>query len=97
MAPGGTTMETITSEQPTIPAPDASASTAAEEPVVPRRTPLRAAIKTGRPQEWVKNVFVFAGLLFSGKFNDPHDDRRGHASPSSPSARSRAPATSSTT
>ena len=32
-----------------------------EEPVVPRRTPLRAAIKTGRPQEWIKNVFVFAG------------------------------------
>jgi 4-hydroxybenzoate polyprenyltransferase len=43
-----------------------------DEPVVPRRSPLRAAIKTGRPQEWIKNVFVFAGLLFSGKFNDPH-------------------------
>jgi 4-hydroxybenzoate polyprenyltransferase len=73
-------METITSEQPTIPAPAAKPgtdaeepSTASEEPVVPRRTPLRAAIKTARPQEWVKNVFVFAGLLFSGKFNDPHD------------------------
>jgi 4-hydroxybenzoate polyprenyltransferase len=65
-------METITSEQPTIPAPSSQADTAAEEPVVPRRTPLRAAIKTGRPQEWVKNVFVFAGLLFSGKFNEPH-------------------------
>lgn len=44
-----------------------------EEPVVPRRTPLRAAIKTGRPQEWIKNVFVFAGLLFSGKFNQSHE------------------------
>ena len=33
-----------------------------DEPVVPRRTPLRAAIKTGRPQEWIKNFFVFAGL-----------------------------------
>src|SRR5215470_4379767 len=44
-----------------------------DEPVVPRRSPLRAAIKTGRPQEWIKNVFVFAGLLFSGKFNQPHD------------------------
>ena len=44
-----------------------------DEPVVPRRSPLRAAIKTGRPQEWIKNVFVFAGLLFSGKFNQSHD------------------------
>jgi 4-hydroxybenzoate polyprenyltransferase and related prenyltransferases len=58
-------METITSEHPTV-AP-------ADEPVVPRRAPLRAAIKTGRPHEWIKNVFVFAGLLFSGKFNQPHD------------------------
>jgi 4-hydroxybenzoate polyprenyltransferase len=57
-------METITSEHPTIPAE-------ATEPVVPRRSPLRAAIKTGRPQEWIKNLFVFAGLLFSGKFNEP--------------------------
>ncbi len=59
-------METITSEQPTV-----SAGTA--EPVVPRRSPLRAALKTARPHEWIKNVFVFAGLLFSGKFNQPHD------------------------
>jgi len=44
-----------------------------DEPVVPRRSPLRAAIKTGRPQEWIKNVFVFAGLLFSGKLNQPHE------------------------
>ena len=61
-------METITSEHPTIPA-DASPAT----PVVPRRSPLRAAIKTGRPQEWIKNVFVFAGLLFSGKFNQSYE------------------------
>ncbi len=58
-------METITSEHPTV-AP-------AEEPVVPRRSPLRAAIKTGRPKEWIKNFFVFAGLLFSGKFNEPEE------------------------
>jgi 4-hydroxybenzoate polyprenyltransferase len=45
----------------------------AQGPVVPRRSPLRAAIKTGRPKEWIKNVFVFAGLLFSGKFNQSHE------------------------
>ena len=60
-------METITSEHPTIPA-----DSAAGDRVVPRRSPLRAAIKTGRPQEWIKNVFVFAGLLFSGQFDNSH-------------------------
>src|ERR1700759_3057649 len=63
-------METITSEQPTVPHPETDDL---EIPVVPRRSPLRAAIKTGRPKEWVKNVFVFAGLLFSGNFSHSHD------------------------
>ncbi len=66
-------METITSEQPTVPVPAGNPEHPLDEPVVPRRSPLRAAIKTGRPQEWIKNVFVFAGLLFSGKFNQSHD------------------------
>jgi 4-hydroxybenzoate polyprenyltransferase len=65
-------METITSEQPTVPA-EAGKAAGAEEPVVPVRSPLRAAVKTGRPKEWIKNVFVFAGLLFSGKFNQSHE------------------------
>jgi 4-hydroxybenzoate polyprenyltransferase len=37
---------------------------------VPRRGPVRAAIVALRPQEWVKNLLVFAGLLFSAKFKD---------------------------
>lgn len=36
----------------------------------PRRSPPRAALKTARPQEWIKNVLVFAGLVFSGKVTD---------------------------
>ncbi|MFN2613027.1 MAG: decaprenyl-phosphate phosphoribosyltransferase [Solirubrobacterales bacterium] len=40
------------------------------EPRQPRG-PLRAAVKAMRPQEWIKNLLVFAGLLFSGKFTDP--------------------------
>ncbi len=36
----------------------------------PRRGPLRAVVVAMRPQEWVKNLLVFAGLLFSGKFDE---------------------------
>ena len=36
----------------------------------PRRGPLRAVLKAMRPQEWVKNTLVFAGLLFSAKFRE---------------------------
>lgn len=41
------------------------------DPNKPRRGFLRAAIKTMRPKEWIKNLLVFAGLLFSGQFDDP--------------------------
>ncbi len=55
-------METMTPEQS---APEGEPARA------PERGPLRAALKTARPHEWVKNVLVFAGLLFSGQVDDP--------------------------
>jgi 4-hydroxybenzoate polyprenyltransferase len=36
----------------------------------PGRGPLRAVVVALRPQEWVKNLLVFAGLLFSAKFRE---------------------------
>jgi 4-hydroxybenzoate polyprenyltransferase len=36
----------------------------------PRRGTVHAAIVAMRPQEWVKNLLVFAGLLFSAKFKE---------------------------
>jgi 4-hydroxybenzoate polyprenyltransferase len=48
-----------------------SSEAAAEAPATPRRRgPARAVIVAMRPQEWVKNLLVFAGLLFSGKFDE---------------------------
>jgi 4-hydroxybenzoate polyprenyltransferase len=38
----------------------------------PSRGFLRAAIVAMRPQEWVKNLLVYAGLLFSGQFDEIH-------------------------
>ena len=45
-------------------------SATAPEPKAPDRSPLRAALKTARPTEWVKNVLVFAGVIFSGQLDD---------------------------
>jgi 4-hydroxybenzoate polyprenyltransferase len=36
----------------------------------PRRGPLRAVVASMRPQEWIKNLLVYAGLLFSGQFDE---------------------------
>ncbi len=43
------------------------------EPTAPGRTrsPLMATFVAMRPQEWIKNILVFAGLVFAKKFNDP--------------------------
>jgi 4-hydroxybenzoate polyprenyltransferase len=69
-------METITEEHPTVEPGDSKESPPASSgpPIPPRlrRSPPRAALKTARPHEWIKNVLVFAGLLFSGQFNDAH-------------------------
>jgi 4-hydroxybenzoate polyprenyltransferase len=48
----------------------AAASSEVPEAQARRRNGLRAAIVAMRPQEWIKNLLIFAGLLFSGKFAD---------------------------
>jgi 4-hydroxybenzoate polyprenyltransferase len=57
----------LTRERPETQAPEATADVPASKP---RRGTVRAAIVALRPQEWVKNLLVFAGLLFSAKFKD---------------------------
>jgi 4-hydroxybenzoate polyprenyltransferase len=64
-------METITDEHPKVGESERPAEDEARtERIRPTRTPLRAAIVAIRPQEWIKNLLVFAGLLFSGQFDD---------------------------
>jgi 4-hydroxybenzoate polyprenyltransferase len=36
-----------------------------------RRSPARAAFVALRPRQWVKNLLLFAGILFAGKLGDP--------------------------
>src|SRR6187401_1404265 len=57
----------LTRERPETQAPEAAPDVPAPKP---RRGPLRAVIVALRPQEWVKNLLVFAGLLFSAKYRD---------------------------
>ena len=72
-------METITDEHPTVRQDeDEATETRPLEPAQPEeaappppRTPLRAALVAIRPPEWIKNVLVFAGLMFGRKFHDP--------------------------
>ena len=57
-------METLTEERP--PAPGVAAS----PPAPAARSKLLALLVAMRPQEWIKNLLVFAGLLFSGKLDE---------------------------
>ncbi len=57
-------METLTEERP--PAPGVAAS----RPAPAARSKPLALLVAMRPQEWIKNLLVFAGLLFSGKLDE---------------------------
>lgn len=51
-------------------------STLEESAVTPaqKRTPVtiaKATLKQLRPKQWAKNVFLFAAIVFSGRFTDP--------------------------
>jgi 4-hydroxybenzoate polyprenyltransferase len=69
-------METITDEHPAVgQAEDQAAETrkiGAEETrsALPERSTLQAALVSIRPKEWIKNILVFAGLLFGHKVGD---------------------------
>ena len=66
-------MDTITEEHPTVPAGSREAPAPEDAPtqaIPSRRSPARAVLKEMRPHEWIKNTLVFAGVLFSGQFND---------------------------
>ena len=56
-------METLAQERP-VPVPEQ------QQPPAPTRPPARALLAEMRPGEWVKNVLVFAGLVFGKKFHD---------------------------
>jgi 4-hydroxybenzoate polyprenyltransferase len=45
-------------------------ATPADASPQPRRGPLKAVVVALRPQEWVKNLLVYAGLIFSSKFDE---------------------------
>jgi 4-hydroxybenzoate polyprenyltransferase len=50
--------------------PSASEMPPSTPPPAPRRSPAMALLVAMRPQEWVKNLLVFAGLVFSRQFDE---------------------------
>jgi 4-hydroxybenzoate polyprenyltransferase len=58
-------MESATEEHPS------SRVTSEPAPAGRTRSPLVATLVAMRPQEWIKNILVFAGLVFAKQFNDP--------------------------
>ncbi len=65
-------METITEEHPTVveTGDEPAGSEDRTETVRAKRSTRRAALVAIRPKEWIKNLLVFAGLLFGRKFGD---------------------------
>src|SRR3954467_12879775 len=58
-------METLTEEERRAISPEPDSGDA----VTRRRSPSMALLVAMRPPEWIKNLLVFAGLLFSQKLN----------------------------
>src|SRR5262245_26032935 len=57
-------METATEGRPASPA-------ISQQPRARRTSTARALLVAMRPGEWIKNLLVFAGLVFAKKFNEP--------------------------
>jgi 4-hydroxybenzoate polyprenyltransferase len=64
-------MSTLDATRPRADETDDQAASEAE--ARPRRKRPAAAFRAMRPGEWTKNLLVFAGVLFSGKFNHAGD------------------------
>jgi 4-hydroxybenzoate polyprenyltransferase len=61
-------METVTEDQSERTAAERHGQGAAAPPL---RSTAVALLVSIRPQEWIKNLLVFAGLVFSGSFDEP--------------------------
>src|SRR4051812_32991708 len=55
---------------PTVASPRRSRAGSATIPTKPRRTEVLPLLRTLRPQQWVKNVFVAAPVVFSRHLED---------------------------